>query len=326
MRAQGAFDPEALKDRLGTFSATAEPLAPGITEDYRRYYNLDFEAASPGLSHRMGWLEVGGERIAVQLFEPQNPVGSVVFCHGYFDHVGLFEFVLRYLLSKQLTLLTFDQPGHGLSSGPRAEIDSFARYVETLQATLTAAAPLMPAPWYAFGQSMGGAVLMEHALTYPVAALQEFADMVLFAPLIRPAHWGVNRVLYEVARRTVTERPRAITENAENPEFMVLQRSDPLAPMRLPVAWVTAMVEWMRTFESRQTLPVVPKVIQGDNDQTVAGRYNIKVLRRMVAPQQLPVLEIPGGRHHLANESADIRARIFAWIDEQVSWPSAPDR
>ena len=324
MRAQCSFDPDALKDRLGTFSVGATPIAPAITEDYRRFYNFDFEAASPGLSHSMGWLEVAGERIAVQVFAPAAPLGSAVFCHGYFDHVGLFEHVLRYLLSKRLTVLAFDQPGHGLSSGPRAEIESFDRYVETLQATIDAAAPLLPGPWFGVGQSMGGAVLMEHAVTHEAFVRERFADMVLFAPLIRPAHWGVNRVLYEVAKRTVTERPRAITENAENPEFMALQRNDPLAPMRLPVAWVTAMVEWMKVFEKRTALPVVPKVIQGDDDQTVAGRYNIKVLERLVAPATLPVLDVPGGRHHLANESAAIRADIFTWLDAEVGWPNPP--
>ena len=320
MRAQGRFDPTALTDRLGTFSETGALIAPALSADYRRFYHLEFEQVAPAWQHHMGWLSVGQERLAVQLFEPKNPLGSVVFCHGYFDHVGLFEHLLRYLLSKRLTVLAFDQPGHGLSTGERASIDSFERYVEALDACLNLALPLLPGPRFAVGQSMGGAILLEHSLTKG----KRFEDMVLFAPLVRPAHWGVNRLLYEVAKRTVSERPRAITENAENPEFMALQRVDPLAPMRLPVAWVTAMVEWMRTFEQRDHLPQVPKVVQGDADQTVAGRYNIKVLERLVAPERLPLLMVPKGRHHLANESAPLREMIWRWLDEVVAWPPQP--
>ncbi|MGI9327497.1 MAG: alpha/beta hydrolase [Pseudomonadales bacterium] len=317
MRARGKFDPDALKDRLGTFSATGAPIAPALSEEYRRFYHLDFEQVAPGWQHHMGWLSDGSERLMVQLFVPQHSVGSAVFCHGYFDHVGLFEHVLRYLLSKRLTVLAFDQPGHGLSTGERATIESFARYVQALQRCLTTSQALLPRPCFGVGQSMGGAILLEHSLTHD----WRFDDVVLFAPLVRPAHWGVNRLLYEVAKRTVTERPRAITANAENSEFLALQQVDPLAPMRLPVAWVTAMVDWMRVFEKRQSLPQIPKVIQGDADQTVAWRYNIKVLQRLVAPAALPLLEIPKGRHHLANESQPLREMIWQWLDEVVDWP-----
>lgn len=238
----------------------------------------------------------------------------MVFCHGYFDHVGLFEHLLRYLLSKQLTVCAFDQIGHGLSSGERATIDSFDRYVTVLETVRSAAGALLPAPCYGVGQSTGCAVLMEHALQQGV----QFDELVLFAPLVRPAHWGVNRLVYEVARRTVKDRPRAVTENAENPEFMHLQHHDPLAPTRLPVQWVTAMVEWMHRFEASERLPQVPYVLQGDRDGTVAGCYNVGVLQRLVAPAELPVLWLAGGRHHLPNESDALRAQMWDWLDAQV--------
>jgi lysophospholipase len=321
VRAQGIFDPQALKDQLGTFSELGAPIASALTVDYRRFYQFDFEAASPGLAHHMGWLDCDGERLAVQLFVPQAPRGSVVFCHGYFDHVGLFEHLLRYLLGKQLAVLAFDQIGHGLSSGERATIDSFDRYVAALERVRAVAAGLLPAPCYGVGQSTGCAVLMEHALQHGVT----FDELILFAPLVRPAHWGVNRLVYQVAKRTVKDRPRAVTENAENPEFMHLQRNDPLAPTRLPVQWVTAMVDWMHAFEANERLPQVPFVLQGDTDGTVAGRYNLKVLQRLVAPAELPVLWLEGGRHHLPNESAALRAQMWAWLDERVPWPTVAE-
>ena len=51
-------------------------------------------------------------------------------------------------------------------------------------------------------------------------------------------------------------------------------RRDPLAPMILPVQWVTAMVNWMKAFEERGKLPFPLHIAQGDADKTVDWRKN----------------------------------------------------
>jgi alpha-beta hydrolase superfamily lysophospholipase len=143
-----------------------------------------------------------------------------------------------------------------------------------------------------------------------------FARVVLLAPLVRPYAWGVNRVVYEIARRVITERPRTFVANAENPEFLEFLRSrDPLQARTLPVQWVTAMVQWRRRFERYRPSNLRPLVVQGHADQTVDWQYNLKVIGRLFEPR---VFYIPEARHHLVNESPAIRARIFQAIDGEL--------
>lgn len=309
MRGSGNFDPEALTKVL-------TPLPPedvagaryDALNDYYGFYNLDFSKIVPGLLHTVGWLASGEHRIVVQRFAHPDPVGTAVVCHGYYDHVGLYGYLIEFLLKRRLTVVTFDQPGHGLSSGPRATIGSFDEYVQVLTDVLTHSEPLLPKPWYIIGQSMGGAVAMEY-----LAGQKDhgFKEVVLLAPLIRPANWNMARIAYMLARYTIKERPRTITENAENAEFLELMRRDPLAPMTLPVQWVTAMVSWMKRFEAHPELPFEPLVVQGHADQTVDWRHNMAVLHAKTRPT---VLEIPTARHHLVNESDLIRQQIFDWL------------
>jgi alpha-beta hydrolase superfamily lysophospholipase len=56
-------------------------------------------------------------------------------------------------------------------------------------------------------------------------------------------------------------------------------------------------------------------VVQGQSDQTVDWKYNMQILERLFEPE---VLYIPEARHHLVNESAAIRAQIFAAIDAEL--------
>ena len=312
-RGQVPFDPEALT-RVLTPLPSAGPsgrAAPPLS-DYYGFYNLDFSRNVPGVEHTIGWLTSGAHQVVVQRFEHPSPRGTAIVCHGYYDHVGLYGYLIEFLLEQALTVVTFDQPGHGLSSGERANIGSFDEYVQALSDVIVHYQANLPGPWYLLGQSMGGAIAMEYL------ARQEahgFREVVLLAPLIRPANWQLARWVYYLARYTIKERPRNITDNAENPEFLELQRRDPLAPMVLPVQWVTAMVEWFSGFEARSELNFEPLVVQGHADETVDWRHTMDVLQSLTRPVYL---EIPEARHHLVNESALIRQQIFDWLQPRL--------
>ena len=306
MRGSGSFAPAALAEALAPLSGT-EAEHPEALEDYRRFYALSFS----GARHRIGSLEAQGYRIAVQTFEPADARGTALVCHGYYDHVGLYGHLVEWLLSRGLNVVAFDQPGHGLSSGARATIDSFDEYVAAMRIIIAEVLPMLPRPWYAVAQSMGGSVVMEYLCQHE----NPFRSVALLAPLVRPYAWGVNRWVYEVLRHVIDQRKRTITANAENPEFMALMKKDPLAPQVLPVRWVTAMVEWMDRFERYPTLPFSPVVVQGHADRTVDWRYGIQSLRDR---SDLRLLEIPTARHHLVNESVSVRREMFGWLAEQL--------
>jgi lysophospholipase len=144
-----------------------------------------------------------------------------------------------------------------------------------------------------------------------------FASVVLLAPLVRPYRWSLNRMVYGLVRPFVAERPRAFRSNAENPEFLEFLRDrDPLQARILPVQWVTAMVAWRKRFESYRPTDIAPLVIQGQADTTVDWRYNLKVIGRLFRPR---IFYVPQARHHLVNESPEIRAQIFKAIDGELA-------
>ena len=53
-------------------------------------------------------------------------------------------------------------------------------------------------------------------------------------------------------------------------------------------------------------------VLQGGRDGTVDGPYNVDVLRRLY---DVELFEIPEARHHLVNEAAAIRERMWRFLD-----------
>ena len=315
-RARSAFDYECLLAELAEIaeSEQARTISGADFTQYLTFYGLvkqtnhSVELLAVELSDRT-------ERIVLQRFSPAKPKAWALFHHGYFDHVGLFGHVIDFLLERDVGVFAFDQLGHGLSTGERAAIQSFDHYVDVLDAVLKRIDRVCPERLHWLGQSMGGAILLEYLQRNPERQTRE---LVLFAPLVRPYAWAVNRIYFWLAKQVLTERPRTIASNASNAEFLYLQHHDPLQAEVLPVVWVQAMVNWSDVFVRYPASNRAPKIIQGHQDRTIDRRFGAKVIDARYANAQW--LQIPEASHHLANESASIRAKMYDWLDSECSW------
>ena len=312
-----SFDSEAVR-------ASLRPLVPGEPtvftageERYLRFYGIHYSEGIADLRHSFGVVETDTHTISVHHWRPANSTGTAVVLHGYYDHVGLYGHLIQYLLDRGLGVLSFDLPGHGLSSGTAASIETFDHYVAAFDACLDVLGEHLDQPWDLFGQSAGGAIAMEWLLSRGLTVSNSpFKHVVLLAPLVRPASWQLVRLYYYLVRGFIKERPRTFSTNADNPEFIAFLRdADILQARTLPVQWVTAMISWMKRFENYPATDIAPLVVQGQSDQTVDWKYNMSVMERLFEPQ---VLYIPEARHHLVNESEAIRAQIFAVIDAEL--------
>ncbi|MFP1681615.1 alpha/beta hydrolase [Alloalcanivorax sp. C16-1] len=288
------------------------------SQRYARYYGIDFDARLPELQHGFGYFEAAGHTISVHAWRPPAPRGTVLICHGYFDHVGLYRHIIGHVLQRGYAVLAYDLPGHGLSSGPRAAIDDFRIYREVLEQCLSLASNHFPRPWNVIGQSTGGAIIMDYLVHHGFDRDDNpFANIILLAPLVRPFKWGTARWLHTLVKPFARSIKRVFTVNSGDPDFLdFLENKDPLQDRRLPARWVTALKRWLPGFEAADRVKISPVVIQGDQDETVDWRYNLKVIRAKFEDPDIHML--PGARHHLANERDEFRRKIFAIIDRYL--------
>lgn len=206
-------------------------------------------------------------------------------------------------------MIAFDLPGHGLSSGVRAAIQDFDEYAQAINAVISASANAkLPPITVGFGQSTGCAAWMNFCMTGFKNSLQK---LILFSPLLRPHHWQPQgHLLYLALRHVVSCVPRNFRDNSSNTRFLrFCHYEDPLQPHHLTVAWVGAMKNWLARFPNQPTIDIPTVILQGEQDDTVDWRYNIPAILQKIPNTQLYYLA--EARHHLANESASIRARIW---------------
>jgi lysophospholipase len=244
----------------GAFSALAEALpafSPGVcpaeASEYLAYYGLDMTAEFPVVRHGLGTVRSGDHRLAVQCWEQAGAAETLMLVHGYFDHVGLYGHLVRFGLARGANVVAFDLPGHGLSSGPQAEIRDFAEYRQAIVNVLSCVA-FLPGTRDVIAQSTGGAAVMD----YLQCETNDFDRIVLLAPLVRPAHWWRIKLGYLLLHRFVASVPRGFADSSQDPEFLDFVRQDPLQSPIVPVCWVGALRRWLAAYLAAPTLPGAP--------------------------------------------------------------------
>ena len=285
---------------------------------YARYYGIDFGQQHPGLLHAFGYFDAADHQIAVHAWLPENPLGTVLVCHGYFDHVGLYRHVIGHLLRRNYAVLAYDLPGHGLSSGPRAAIEDFQIYREVLTQCLARKENHFPKPWHVIAQSTGGAIVIDYALhRTPGSSGFPFEKVILLAPLVRPAKWRAGALMHSLVSPFKDNVRRVFRTNSNDTEFLhFLEYLDPLQARAISARWVGALKKWIPGIEGAGRVSISPVIIQGDLDETVDWRHNINVIEDKFTTPEVHILK--GARHQLANESAPYRQQIIDILDKHL--------
>ncbi|MDA9091094.1 alpha/beta hydrolase [Porticoccaceae bacterium] len=304
-----------LRRDLPLFDLPVIELRTGATENiylqqYLHFYQLPLPSAN--LTVCAGHLEVGDNQIATLAWQPAKAVGTVIVVHGYMDHIGLFNHLIQHLLERQLNVVCFDLPGHGLSTGRPGYILDYGEYVGVLELVINISREMFSAPLHAVGQSMGGAVLLKHLIRhkkdYP------FASLNLFAPLLFPRGWNINRWLHLLSKPFTDTSKRVYRDSSWDKDFLTFVRDcDPLQASRLPLAWVGALKKWIKEFRKSEGSNLKINLIQGDADKTLDWETNLVKFK-----EKFPALKvhiIKSGNHHLVNEIKSLREEIFAALE-----------
>ena len=294
-----------------SFDPGADTISAQLPEArvYLDHYNLAPLTEQPNIRHFIGSIKCRGYTIACQYWLPTAPSGTAFVVHGYFDHAGLYGHLFEYLLDKNLAVVTFDLPGHGLSDGEQVSIASFDHYVEIFDAILNGAKTHLAQPWHCIGQSTGGAIVLKHLLE-ETSNNHLFNHIALLAPLLHPRRWWSNRLVYLIAHRFLSRLKRKFMNNSGDNAFLTfLNSQDPLQARHIPIEWIGAMKRWTEEFHELPTSSFPLFIVQGDRDATLDWRYNLKKFLDKLPQANIRIIK--GAHHHLVNETQGIRTQVF---------------
>ena len=270
--------------------------------DYFKYYGIHAENSE----HLFGTVKAGGYNLAAHVFKPASSRATVIIVHGYCDHAGIWKHVIKSLLEQQYTVAIYEQPGHGLSDGPRASINSFSEYVTVLDTFIGLCRENLDGPYHLAAHSMGGGIAVDYLLNNRDTPLDK---VVLVAPLIRSVAWNMSGFGSRLAKPFINSVPRKFRKNSDDREFLAFSKKDPLQTRSVPMKWVDAHRKWEKGIRKAKTSGKSVKILQGMSDTTVKWKYNLPFLEKKFA--NVDVYKIKKGGHQLINETPLVREIVI---------------
>ena len=277
---------------------------------YFDFYGLSF----PQHEHHFGTFRSGEHLLVAHAFRPRAARGTVILMHGFLDHVGTLSSTIQHLLGQGFAVAAYDEPGHGLSSGPRASIDDFANYTGVFEDFLMLCRAHMPPPCHTVAHSTGASVVLDYLLSHEDDDLEH---VVLLAPLVRSAYWRLSTTVTPIVDVFVDDVPRVFRSNTSDEQFLEFVRQDPLQPRRTSIAWFNALVEWNERIKRLPPNPRPIAIIQGNADSVVDWEYNLKFLVEKFPDARVDIIDV--GRHQLLNEGPALRAEVLRIVDDVLA-------
>ena len=280
-----------------------------MTEQMKRYcayYHLPIE----DVIYSYGFESIGTEKLFIQSFRPLQVKAQVLLLHGYYDHTGVLSGIIRYLVQKGFHVLTFDLPGHGLSTGERAVISQFTLYSETIREVVNRHLLSYSHPVFIAAHSTGAAAAIDYLLNNSEPTPIEKA--VFICPLIRSARWNATIIGLKTLKMFTQDIKRVFRRNSSDVQFIRFVKQDPLQYDKVPLNWLDALIRWNKSIMDCTPSSVPVLILQGKKDTTVDWRYNVKFLLDKF--QNTDVEWIENGKHHLLNEEEQIKQKVFSSI------------
>ncbi|RFA07193.1 lysophospholipase [Subtercola boreus] len=250
-----------------------------------------------------------GERVArtwggaADRGDAPEPRYVVLLAHGYGEHIGRYEYVADWLVSRGAIVHGVDHVGHGKSAGERVLVGDYEDVVADLHTLLELARASAPGsagradlPVVLIGHSMGGMIGARFAQRYG----GELAALVLSGPVL--GRWQVvdDLLLLDPIPDTPIE-PSTLSRDPAVGEAYV---ADPLVwhgPFKRPT--LEALNAGLALIARSGDLGALPTLwIQGSDDQLVPlvdSRAGIEVIAGSALTEHI----FPGARHEVFNET-----------------------
>lgn len=106
-----------------------------------------------------------GETIFAQGWNPAQTKGVVCIIHGFNEHSSRYEHVAKKLGEAGYAVLTYDEFGHGKTTGKRGHVPSYEAFLDSVKIILDEAETRFPGvKKYLWGHSMGGGIVLNYLL------------------------------------------------------------------------------------------------------------------------------------------------------------------
>lgn len=254
----------------------------------------------------------GDELVFSRRWAAESAVATVVLVHGIDEHTGRYQHVGGQFNASNLTMSGSDLPGFGESGGPRAYIDSWGQFLDSVERDIVEARST-GLPVVLYGHSMGGLISLTYALSdRPAPDL-----LILSAPALDAVVSKWKRMLAPIISKIAPklEIPASIHGEDLSRDEAVGEATfaDPLRTRKNSAMLGALIFQEMAWAQANYaSLHLTTYVIHGGADLIVLPQFSSGLGKLPTVERRL----YPTLRHEMHNEpeQREVIADTIAWI------------
>ncbi len=258
-----------------------------------------------------------GEIIYAQGWSPPQTKGVVCIVHGFNEHSTRYKRAAEELCAAGYAVLTYDEFGHGKTSGKRGHAASYDSFLDSVKTILDEAETRFPGvKKFLWGHSMGGGIVANYVLRRQPS----IAGVIATGPLFK---LGFEPPVFKVflAKIMVNIYP-AFTEKAElnsdaisrDKDEVRKYNADPFNHGKITAGTFLGFFQagkWALAHASELKIPIL--LMHGTADKLTSSEGSKEFAAS--APKALVTLKLwEGFYHELHNEPEGDRNEVFAYI------------
>jgi alpha-beta hydrolase superfamily lysophospholipase len=249
-----------------------------------------------------------------------------VIVHGFGEHSGRYEHLIKALESLSLSVFLFDLRGHGRSEGERVCIDSFGDLIKDVthfRSFLESRKPGRYRNFILYGQSFGGLIATATVLEHQAA----WHALILVSPFFRlPLGQGILSVLTSGLNRIT---PRQVWANPIKPIYLTHDldelnkyKSDSLIQRRISIGLAHEMFRGGRLTEARAREITLPILVMAAGDDRIVSTPAVKRFFERVSSKEKVLHVFDGFYHELLHEAGRERPLeiLKSFVSKHISF------
>lgn len=253
---------------------------------------------------------------------PERVSGVVVLVHGFGEHSGRYKnTIIPMLVSLGLAVVTYDNVGHGKSSGKRGHCPSYTALLDMLNEVIKKTEECYPnTPLFLYGHSMGGNLVLNYALRREMKTSGVIATSPYLRLAFQPPKWKMilGKIMLKIMPSVTL--PSGLDPNGISriPEEVEKYMKDPLVHDKVSPMFSFPVMdagEW--AIANASQLPVDTLLLHGTADPIIDYTAT-QEFHQNSNKTNLKLFE--GGFHELHNDlcKEEMLVEISNWLKERL--------
>lgn len=253
--------------------------------------------------------------------DPETSRAVVVLAHGLGEHIQRYEHVAEAFAQRDLTLMGFDQQGHGKSGGKRGVVAGNDSLLRDLEAAIRLAKQLAPGkPIFLYGHSMGAV----EVLCYGLKSKESVRGIMATSPALDPnvmskAQKTLLKILKPIAPSLAIDNGLEVEALSRDPQVVQRYRTDPLVHPKASVTLAAFMQDGAQYVMSHADTWSVPLYLAHGSADRICPVNGSRQFVSMVGTH-VTYQEWEGLYHETHNEpeQEQVLAKMLDWLESRV--------